>query len=71
MNRKPTSSARIAHYYMKETTINFLLDKNPEECGEDTIIETVEFIRRYYKAEHHQRWKSGLTSLEEEDEFDV
>lgn len=59
--RNPTSSARIAHEYLKETTINFLLDYNPEETDEETVLEIVEKLKKYY-AKEELLWKAQIKS---------
>jgi len=65
----PTSSARIAHEYLKLITLNYLLEFNPEDYSEEGLMETVDHLKRYYAIEH-KKWKEfGGKSLSEiEDE---
>ncbi|EAR83914.2 cation channel family protein (macronuclear) [Tetrahymena thermophila SB210] len=59
--RNPTSSARIAHEYLKDTAINFLLDFNPDETGEETVLEVIENLKKYY-AKEDMKWKTQVLS---------
>ncbi|KAL4462758.1 hypothetical protein ABPG72_015013 [Tetrahymena utriculariae] len=55
--RNPTSSARIAHEYLKDTAINFLIDFNPDETDEETVLEVIEKLKKYY-AKEDLKWKT-------------
>lgn len=54
-NRHPTSSARVAHQYLKDTTLNFLLDSQSSKVDN---LEVIENLKEYYSAEE-LKWKGG------------
>lgn len=61
----PTSSARIAHEYLKQITLSYLLDFNPEDNSEEVLMETIDHLKRYYQNEE-RKWKQyGGNSIPE------
>jgi len=64
--RNPTSSARVAHELLKDIAIALLIDLNEENGnadGDESVLEVVENIKKYYKKEG-EKWKNTGNSKE-------